>query len=438
MALFIMKWMDLSLKECRMQGLSFFAPLRSLGIVLVDILEESNSATELLRFLGHMTRSFSWSKIQFRLLELLHQRSNSMSLLEKGDLSIFVSASLGFRELDSSRDFYVTFGCGGLIWIMVLSRCFYGLEMMLSPSSNEKFSSLVLRKPSASSVLNGMSVWLSEFNIVIVIEELIKSICFFYGKGYTAPLSSSRSFEVRRSMALFIMKWMDLSFKECRMQGLSFLRASPFHWLLDFSSFGIVLVDILEESNSSTELLRFLGHMTRCFRGARSSFGSSSFCIRDRTRCHYWRRATCRSFVFHELVRGRFLSASLGFRELDSSRDFCVAFGSGENSSSLEGERGVLVVVVAQLFSSSISSKILASLVVGVENGYDEVNVKIPAEYKPATDRSEYDDQNTDEPSSVITQLPHMHAVRSLRSDRARAKLGRYVATERPSRSVAT
>ncbi|KAF3579441.1 hypothetical protein DY000_02031570 [Brassica cretica] len=45
----------------------------------------------------------------------------------------------------------------------------------------------------------------------------------------------------------------------------------------------------------------------------------------------------------------------------------------------------------------------------------------------PATDRSEYDDQNTDEPSSVITQLPHMHAVRSLRSDRARAKLGRYV-----------
>ncbi|KAF3607078.1 hypothetical protein DY000_02048966 [Brassica cretica] len=289
-------------------------------------------------------------------------------------------------------------------------------------------------------------------------------------------------------MALFIMKWMDLSFKECRMQGLSFLRASPFHWLLDFSSFGIVLVDILEESNSSTELLRFLGHMTRCFRGARSSFGSSSFCIRDRTRCHYWRRATCRSFVFHELVRGRFVSASLGFRELDSSRDFCVAFGRlwwsdldrgtvemllrsrnvrivkwkirehleillglivlrcGENSSSLEGERGVLVVVVAQLFSSSISSKILASLVVGVENGYDEVNVKIPAEYKyvfpqqimlgqenvetPATDRSEYDDQNTDEPSSVITQLPHMHAVRSLHSDRVFVSLGRYVATE--------
>ncbi|KAF2562405.1 hypothetical protein F2Q70_00015003 [Brassica cretica] len=100
-----------------------------------------------------------------------------------------------------------------------------------------------------------------------------------------------------------------------------------FHWLLDFSSLGVVLVDILEESNSATELLRFLGHMAHCFRGERSSFDSSSFCIRDRTRCHYWRRATCRSFVFHELVRGRFVSASLGFRELDSSRDFCVAFG---------------------------------------------------------------------------------------------------------------
>ncbi|KAF2560284.1 hypothetical protein F2Q70_00018352 [Brassica cretica] len=54
-----------------------------------------------------------------------------------------------------------------------------------------------------------------------------------------------------------------------------------------------------------------------------------------------------------------------------------------------------------------------------------------------ATDRSEYDDQNTDEPSSVITQLPHMHAVRSLRSDRARAKLGRYIVTELEPSSVA-
>ena len=56
---------------------------------------------------------------------------------------------------------------------------------------------------------------------------------------------------------------------------------------------------------------------------------------------------------------------------------------------------------------------------------------------KPATDRFEYDDQNTDKPSSVTTQLPNMHAVRSMRSDQARVKLGHYVATERPSRSVA-
>ncbi|KAF2598331.1 hypothetical protein F2Q68_00010202 [Brassica cretica] len=63
---------------------------------------------------------------------------------------------------------------------------------------------------------------------------------------------------------------------------------------------------------------------------------------------------------------------------------------------------------------------------------------------------SEYDDRNTDEPSSVIMLLPHMHAVRSLRSDRAsvplgryvatepKPKLGRYIATERPFRSIAT
>ena len=38
-----------------------------------------------------------------------------------------------------------------------------------------------------------------------------------------------------------------------------------FHWLLDFSSLGVELVDILEESNSATELLRFLGHMAHFF-----------------------------------------------------------------------------------------------------------------------------------------------------------------------------
>ncbi|KAF2573404.1 hypothetical protein F2Q70_00001179 [Brassica cretica] len=51
----------------------------------------------------------------------------------------------------------------------------------------------------------------------------------------------------------------------------------------------------------------------------------------------------------------------------------------------------------------------------------DMVSNSFPAAEQD-TDRSEYDDQNTDKPSSVITQLPHMHAVRSLRSDRALPK----------------
>ncbi|KAG5393177.1 hypothetical protein IGI04_023140 [Brassica rapa subsp. trilocularis] len=86
--------------------------------------------------------------------------------------------------------------------------------------------------------------------------------------------------------------------------------------------------------------------------------------------------------------------------------------------------------------------------VVGVENGYDEVNIQISAKYKyeylsaincvwseecrdicngnvskPATDMFEYDDRNTNKPSSVTTQLPHMHTARSLRSDRTRVPL---------------
>ncbi|KAF2538647.1 hypothetical protein F2Q68_00020663 [Brassica cretica] len=41
---------------------------------------------------------------------------------------------------------------------------------------------------------------------------------------------------------------------------------------------------------------------------------------------------------------------------------------------------------------------------------------------KPATDRLECDDRNTDKPSSVNTQQPNMHTARSLRSDRAQAE----------------
>ncbi|KAF3484648.1 hypothetical protein F2Q69_00052953 [Brassica cretica] len=68
-------------------------------------------------------------------------------------------------------------------------------------------------------------------------------------------------------------------------------------------------------------------------------------------------------------------------------------------------------------------------LTVGFKNGYDEVNIQISGKYEYVFPY-EYDDRNTDEPSSVITQLPHMHAVRSLRSDRAFVPLGRYVETE--------
>ncbi|KAF3587903.1 hypothetical protein F2Q69_00031257 [Brassica cretica] len=97
------------------------------------------------------------------------------------------------------------------------------------------------------------------------------------------------------------------------------------------------------------------------------------------------------------------------------------------------------------------SSAILQVPAVGVENGYDEVNIQTSAKtsikYKlsqgngnvtiPATNRFECDDQNTDKPSSVTTQRPNMHTAWSLRSDRARIPLGRYVATELEPRSVA-
>ncbi|KAG5388713.1 hypothetical protein IGI04_030254 [Brassica rapa subsp. trilocularis] len=54
---------------------------------------------------------------------------------------------------------------------------------------------------------------------------------------------------------------------------------------------------------------------------------------------------------------------------------------------------------------------------------------------KSAADKLEYGNQTADKPSSIDTRRPSMHTARSLRSDRARAKLGRYVATEHPSRS---
>ncbi|KAG5375468.1 hypothetical protein IGI04_040064 [Brassica rapa subsp. trilocularis] len=53
---------------------------------------------------------------------------------------------------------------------------------------------------------------------------------------------------------------------------------------------------------------------------------------------------------------------------------------------------------------------------------------------KSAGDKLEYGNQTADKPSSIDTRRPSMHTARN----QARAKLGRYVATERPFRSVAT
>ncbi|KAF3591212.1 hypothetical protein DY000_02022271 [Brassica cretica] len=63
---------------------------------------------------------------------------------------------------------------------------------------------------------------------------------------------------------------------------------------------------------------------------------------------------------------------------------------------------------------------------VGVENGYDKVYVQTSAKTnlsqgngnvsKPATNKFECDDRNTDKPSSVTTQRPNMHTAQSLSS----------------------
>ncbi|KAF3501327.1 hypothetical protein F2Q69_00043025 [Brassica cretica] len=45
---------------------------------------------------------------------------------------------------------------------------------------------------------------------------------------------------------------------------------------------------------------------------------------------------------------------------------------------------------------------------------------------KSATDKLEYGNWTKDKPSSVATQRPSIHTARSLRSDRARVRLGRY------------
>ncbi|KAF3521093.1 hypothetical protein DY000_02060103 [Brassica cretica] len=55
-----------------------------------------------------------------------------------------------------------------------------------------------------------------------------------------------------------------------------------------------------------------------------------------------------------------------------------------------------------------------------------------------AMDELEDDNRTANKPRSINTWRQSMHTARSLHSDRARAKLGRYVATKHAYRSVAT
>ncbi|KAF3539381.1 hypothetical protein F2Q69_00020177 [Brassica cretica] len=67
---------------------------------------------------------------------------------------------------------------------------------------------------------------------------VIKSICFFYGKGYTGHLSSSRSFEVGRLMAPFIMNWMG---EGCSVDSSSFLSSLEIEFDTSYVRIGAVV-----------------------------------------------------------------------------------------------------------------------------------------------------------------------------------------------------
>ncbi|KAF2616077.1 hypothetical protein F2Q70_00012550 [Brassica cretica] len=84
-----------------------------------------------------------------------------------------------------------------------------------------------------------------------------------------------------------------------------------------------------------------------------------------------------------------------------------------------------------EIFTKSLAVKSCSNLNQTTKHKLSQGNGNVS---KPATDSIECDDRNTDKPSSVTTQLPHMHTARSMRSDQARTELGNYVATERASR----
>ncbi|KAF3565172.1 hypothetical protein DY000_02014636 [Brassica cretica] len=88
---------------------------------------------------------------------------------------------------------------------------------------------------------------------------------------------------------------------------------------------------------------------------------------------------------------------------------------------------------------------------VGVKNGYDEVNVQTSTKmyykelcgkilFEPSTDCLKATDMYPNQPriSSSMANEPLTSQARSLRSDQARTRIGRYVATELEPSSVAT
>ncbi|KAG5388639.1 hypothetical protein IGI04_030180 [Brassica rapa subsp. trilocularis] len=86
-----------------------------------------------------------------------------------------------------------------------------------------------------------------------------------------------------------------------------------------------------------------------------------------------------------------------------------------------------------EIFTKSLAVKSCSNLNRTTKYRLSEGNRHVS---KPATNELEYGDRTMDNPSMIATHRPSMHTARSLRSDQARAKLGRYVATERQARSL--
>ncbi|KAF3528225.1 hypothetical protein DY000_02041339 [Brassica cretica] len=78
--------------------------------------------------------------------------------------------------------------------------------------------------------------------------------------------------------------------------------------------------------------------------------------------------------------------------------------------------------------------------IVGVENGYDEVNVQIPAKYKYVFPQQIMLGQENVEADRALTEAQSLstYMARSLRSDRARIRLGRYELSPKLGRYVTT